>query len=181
MMKNFTLTPKQTKLLTNLVRASTSPQSVALRAGLILDYAESGNKSLVATKYGVGRDTVRHWCQRWQSHQAELDQLETKNQAGTLSDTLYRREMETILADAERPGAPATFTENQKQQIIAMATRKPEDEGVPVTHWSHDLLARTVVDKGIVTSISPAQIGRFLKERGIATAPKSVLGTSQHC
>ena len=42
-----------------------------------------------------------------------------------------------------------------------------------------DVLDR-VVDKGIVTSISPAQIGRFLKERGIATAPKSVLGTSQH-
>jgi putative transposase len=179
-MKKLTLTPKQTKLVTNLVRASTSPQCVALRAGLILDYAESGNKSSVATKYSVGRDTVRRWCQRWQSYQTELDQLETENQAGTLSDTMYRREIETILADAERPGAPATFTEKQKQQIIAVATRKPEDEGVPVTHWSHELLAQTVVDKGIVKTISAAQIGRFLKERSITTAPKSVLGTSQH-
>jgi len=179
-MKNLTLTPKQTKLLSNLVRASTSPQGVALRAGFILDYAESGNKSLVATKYAVGRDTVRHWCQRWQSHQAELDQLETKNQTGTLSDTLYRREMETILADAERPGAPATFTEEQKRQLLALATRKPEDEGVPVTHWSHELLAQTAINKGIVKTISAAQIGRFFKECGIATAPKSVLGTSQH-
>jgi putative transposase len=179
-MKNLILTPKQRQLVTNLVRASTSSQGVALRAGLILDYAQSGNKSLVATKYSVGRDTVRRWCQRWQSHQAELDRLETENQAGTLSDTLYRREIETILADAERPGAPATFTEEQKRQIIALATRKPEDEGVPVTHWSHELLAQTVVDKGIVKTISAAQIGRFLKERGITTAPKSLLGTSQH-
>jgi putative transposase len=179
-MKNLILTPKQRQLVTNLVRASTSPQGVALRAGLILDYAESGNKSLVATKYSVGRDTVRRWCQRWQSQQAELDRLEAENQAGTLSDTLYRREMETILADAERPGAPATFTEEQKRQIIALATRKPEDEGVPVTHWSHELLAQTVVDKGIVKTISAAQIGRFLKERGITTAPKSLLGTSPH-
>src|SRR5437667_8948102 len=115
-MKNLTLTPTQTKLVTNLVRASTSPQCVVLRAGLILDYAESGNKSSVATKYSVGRDTVRRWCQRWQSYQAELGRLETENQAGTLSDTMYRRELETILADAERPGAPATFTEEQKQQ-----------------------------------------------------------------
>lgn len=177
-MENLTLTPTQTRLVTNLVRASTSPQCIVLRAGLILAYVESGNKSSVATKYSVGRDTVRRWCQRWQSSQAELDRLETENQAGTLSDTMYRRELETILADAERPGAPATFTEEQKRQIIAVATRKPEDEGVPVTHWSHELLVQTVVDKGIVKTISAAQIGRFLKERGITTAPKSVLGTS---
>jgi putative transposase len=180
MIKNLTLTPKQTQLVTDLVRASTSPQGVVLRASLILDYAASGNKSLVATKYSVGRDTVRRWCQRWQDAQAELDRLETENQAGTLSDTLYRRKIETILADAERPGAPATFTEEQKRQIIAVATRKPDDEGVPVTHWSHELLAQTVVEKGIVKTISPAQIGRFLKEGSLTTAPKSVLGTSQH-
>lgn len=179
-MKNLTFTPKQRKLITSLVRASTTPHGVALRASLILDYAESDNKSLVATKYSVGRDTVRRWCQRWQSYQAELERLETENQAGILSDTLYRREIEAILADAERPGAPATFTEEQKREMIAVATRKPEDEGVPVTHWSHELLAQMVVDKGIVTSISAAQIGRFLKEGGITTAPKPVLGTSQH-
>src|SRR5712672_1482920 len=89
-MKKLTLTPKQTKLVTSLVHAKTSPQCIVLRASLILDYAESGNKSSVATKYGVGRDTVRRWCQRWQNLQAELDQLETENQAGTLSDPMYR-------------------------------------------------------------------------------------------
>jgi transposase len=179
-MEKLTLTPKQTKLVTSLVRASTSPRCVVLRGSLILDYAESGNKSWVASKHSVGRDTVRHWCQRWQIFQAELDRLETENQTGSLSDPMYRREIETILSDAKRPGAPVTFTEAQKQQIIAMAARKPEDEGIPVTHWSHEILAQTVGDFGIVKSISPAQIGRFLKERGITTAPKSVLGTSQH-
>lgn len=164
-MKKLTLTPKQTKLVTSLVHAKTSPQCIVLRASLILDYAESGSKSSVATKHSVGRDTVRRWCQRWLGFQEELDRLETENQAGTLSDTLYRREIEKILADTQRPGAPVTFTEAQKQQIIAVATRKPEDEGVPVTHWSHEILAQTAVDKGIVKTISPAQIGRFLKER----------------
>jgi putative transposase len=163
--KKLTLTPTQTKLVTNLVRASTSPQCVVQRARLILDSAESGSKSSVATKHSVGRDTVRRWCQRWQNSQRELDRLETEYQAGTLSEMGYRREIEAILADAKRPGAPATFTEAQKQQIIAMAARKPEDEGLPMTHWSHGLLAQTVVDKGIVKTISAAQIGRFLKER----------------
>jgi hypothetical protein len=95
-------------------------------------------------------------------------------------DAVYRREIETILADAEGPGAPTTKTSEQKRQIIAVATRKPEDEGVPVTDFCHELLAQTVGDLGIVKTISTAQIGRFLKERSITTTPKSVLGTSQH-
>lgn len=179
-MEKLLLTTTQTKLLQERVHASTSPQRLVERAGIILDSAQSGNKLKVATKYSVGRDTVRRWCQRWRSDQAELDRLEIEHQAGTLSETLYRREIVSILADAPRPGAPATFTEEQKQQILAVAARKPEDEGVPMTHWSHELLAQTVVDKGIVKAISPAQIGRFLKERPLTTTPKSVLGTSHH-
>jgi putative transposase len=179
-MEKLTPTATQTKLLTDSVRARTSPQRLVQRAGIILDYAKLDNKSSVATKHSVGRDTVRRWCQRWQDCQAELERLEVEHQAGSLSDAMYRRQIEAILDDAERPGAPATFTEEQKRQIIAVATRKPEDEGVPVTHWSHELLVQTVIDKGIVKTISAAQIGRFLKERGITTAPKSVLGTSQH-
>jgi putative transposase len=179
-MFTLTLTAKQRELVSQVTHASTSGQSTALRARIILEVAETGNKSWVASKYGVGRDTVRRWCQRWQAYQAELDELESAYQAGSLSQNRYRQEMEKLLGDAERPGAPATFTEEQKRQIIAMASRKPEDEGVPVTHWSHDLLAKTVVDKGIVKTISPAHIGRFLKEGSFTTPPKSVLGTPQH-
>jgi putative transposase len=181
MMKNLILTPTQTKLVTDLVHAKTSPQCVVLRGNLILEYAQSGNKSWVATKYVVGRDTVRRWYQRWQTAQSELDRLETEYQAGTVSQTKYRRQIEMLLSDAKRPGAPATFSQAQKQQIIALAASKPEDEGVPVTHWSHEILAQTVIDKGIVTSISAAQIGRFLKEGHVAASSQSVLGTPQHC
>ena len=179
-MKNLSLTPTQTKLVTTLVHASTSPQCIVLRGNLILDYAESGNMTRVASKHGVGRDTVRRWYQRWQMAQRELDRLEAEHQAGTLSETKYHREIETLLCDAQRPGAPATFSEAQKQQIIAIATRRPEDEGVPVTHRSHEILAQTVIDKGIVKTISAAQIGRFLKEGHVAASSQSVLGTSQH-
>jgi len=181
MMKQLTLTPTQSKLVTSLVRASTSPQSIVQRGNFILDYAESGNTSWVANKYAVGRDTVRRWYQRWQSSQAELDRLEAEYQALTRSQTSYRRQIETLLSDAPRPGAPATFTEAQKQQIIAMATRKPEDEEVPVPQWSHEILAQTVQERGIVASISASQIGRFLKGGHVAAPSQSVLGTPQHC
>lgn len=180
-MKKLTLTPTQTKLVTTLVHASTSPHCIVLRGNLILDYTESGNMTWVASKYGVGRDTVRRWYQRWQMAQTELDRLEAEHQAGTLSETKYRREIETLLSDAPRPGAPATFTEAEIQQIITVATRRPEDEGVPVTHWSHEILAQTVIEKGIVKTISAAQIGRFLKGGHNAAPSQSVLGTPQHC
>ena len=182
MKKMFTLrlTAKQRELVSQVAHASTSAQSIALRARIILEVAQAGNKSWVASACSVGRDTVRRWCQRWQACQAELDELEGAYQAGTFSQTKYRQEIEKLLADAERPGAPVTFTEEQKRQIIALASCKPEDEGVPVTHWSHELLAKTAVDKGIVKTISPAHIGRFLKEGSFTTPPKSVLGTPQH-
>jgi putative transposase len=180
MMNKLTLTPTQSKLVTSLVRASTSPQSIVQRGSFILDDAEGGNMSQIASKNGVGRDTVRRWYQRWQTAQSELDRLEAEYLAGTMSLTKYSRAIETLLSDAKRPGAPATFSETQKQQIIAMAACKPEDEGIPVTHWSHEILAQTVVDKGIVPSISAAQIGRFLKEGHVAAPSQSVLGTPQH-
>lgn len=150
------------------------------RAGLLLDDAQSGNTSLVASTYSVGRDTVRRWCQRGQDCQAEREDLEANYGAGTVSETRYRRELTHMLADAPRPGAPATVTEEHKRQRIAVAACHPEDEGVPVTHWSHDLLAQRVVDKGIVKAISPAHIGRFLQERHLPTAPKPGVGTSHH-
>jgi putative transposase len=181
MMKKLIVTKTQTKLVSDLVHAKTSPQCVVLRGRLILDYAESGNMCWVASKQSVGRDTVRRWYQRWQSSQAELDRLEAEYLAGTLSETKYRREIETLLSDAKRPGAPATFSEAQVQQIITMATRRPEDEGVPVTHWSHETLAQAVIEKGIVKTISAAQIGRFLKGGHVATPSQSILGTPQHC
>jgi putative transposase len=180
MMNKLTLTPTQSKLVTSLVRASTSPQSIVQRGSFMLDYAEGDNTSRIASKHGVGRDTVRRWRERWQESQSELDRLEAEYLALTMSLTKYSRAIETLLSDAKRPGAPATFSEAEKQQIITMATRRPEDEGVPVTHWSHELLAQTVIEKGIVKTISAAQIGRFLKEGDVAAPSQSVLGTPQH-
>src|ERR1700756_3941467 len=97
MMEKIALTQTQTKLLKELVQASTSPQGVVLRAGLLLDYAISGNKTEVGKKYGVGRDTVRRWSQRWQSLTSELDQLEKEHGAGPLTQSRYRRKLAEML------------------------------------------------------------------------------------
>jgi hypothetical protein len=59
MKQTFTLTTKQTQCLTDITRASTSPQRLVQRASMILGYARSGNQSAVAKAVRVDRDTVR--------------------------------------------------------------------------------------------------------------------------
>jgi putative transposase len=180
MMEKIALTQTQTKLLKELVQASTSPQGIVLRAELLLDYASSGNKTEVAQKHGVGRDTVRRWCQRWQSLTSELEQLEKEHGAGTITQSRYRRELAEMLADAPRPGHPTTISEEQKAQIIALATEKPEKAGVPITHWTGETLKEAAIAKGIVKKISRAHVSRFLKAGSASTASKPLLGKPEH-
>jgi transposase len=174
-----TLTATQQQILTTIIHATTSPQRLVQRSRIILGTAQTSNQSAVAREVGVDRDRVRHWLNRWRSAQAELTRLETDHEAGTVRTSVYRQELERLLSDAPRPGAPRTFSEDQKARIIALATDTPEQVGVPVTHWSHELLATTAAAKGIVSSISPAHVGRFLKERHPATPPQPILGTSE--
>jgi hypothetical protein len=47
------------------------------------------------------------------------------------------------LADAPRPGAPATFTPEQICAIVALACEQPAAESdLPLSHWSRSELAR---------------------------------------
>jgi putative transposase len=180
MMKKLQLTQTQTRLLTELVKASTSPQRIVLRAELLLDCADSGNKTVVAEKHGVGRDTVRRWCERWESFASEIDELEREHEAGQIKESRYRRELAEILADAPRSGHPPTISEEQKAQIIALASEKPEKAGVPITHWSGETLKEAVIAKGILPSISRAHVSLFLKGGPTSTASEPLLGKSQY-
>ena len=68
------------------------------------------------------------------------------------------------LQDAERPGAPATFSLEQILQLFAIACEKPETYGRPISHWTPRELTLEVVKQGIVETISPRHVGRLLEE-----------------
>ena len=51
----------------------------------------------------------------------------------------------------------------------------PDQSGRPLTHWTPRELADEAVERGIATSISVRQVGRFLKGGGASTARESVL------
>lgn len=157
----------QQKILSSIRSAHTSPQRLARRSGIIMDYAASGNAKATAEKYSVYRDIVYLWVKRWCQSSSVLDAWEKKYRNGSLSLSQYQHHIEEILTDAQRPGRPSVFSEKQKKEIIAVSKRTPEQEGVLVTHWTHNILARHVSEKGIVPSISSSRLGSFLKRRPV--------------
>jgi transposase len=78
-----------------------------------------------------------------------------------------RRAIEAVLTDDPRPGAPAKFTPEQVTQILAVACEPPEKSGRPITHWTAQELTDEVVKRGVVTSISPSQVSRYLREAAL--------------
>jgi putative transposase len=81
--------------------------------------------------------------------------------------------IEKRLQDAQRSGAPLTFSAEQVIQLFAIAKRcceaqiaceNPADSGRPISHWTAGELAMEMVKRRIVQSISPRHIRRLLEE-----------------
>jgi transposase len=78
-----------------------------------------------------------------------------------------RRAIEDVLSDEPRPGAPGKFTPEQVTQILVIACEPAEKSGRPITHWTAHELADEVVGRGLVASISPSQVSRYLREAAL--------------
>jgi DDE superfamily endonuclease len=61
-------------------------------------------------------------------------------------------------------GGRLRFPPLQRAQIVALACLEPVTEGLHITHWSADDLARQAVADGIVPAISAATIRRILND-----------------
>lgn len=158
------LTDRERTTLETLANSRTLERRSGERATIILRVAEGLPKQTIAQEVRLTRRIVYLWYDRWLAAQARL------RGAHDTSDKEFRQLIEDILADQPRPGTPPTFTAEQVCQLMALACKKPEDLGLPFTTWTPSELARTAVKQGIVSSISPASVGRFLKSGGVATA-----------
>ena len=139
----ITLSGEERSELQRLIRSHSTPQQLALRARMIVLGDDGVGVGETAERLGVWRKGVSFWRARWL--------------AGGGESAAER------LADAPRSGAPATITPEQICAVVALACERPEDGGVPISQWSASDLAREAVRRGIVTSISPRSVGRFLK------------------
>jgi putative transposase len=131
--------------LERLVRCSSTPQSLALRARIILLAGEGAGVVEIAERLGVWRKGVSHWRSRW---------LESSGSPGTVGERL---------SDAPRSGTPAKITPEQVCSIVALACEAPGDSGLPISHWTQQALAYEAMRRGILEEISQRSVGRFLK------------------
>jgi len=157
-----TITERQQDLLRTIRDAPTAPSQLRQRAAIILSaFAKHGNRE-IAAEAGLSRRQVSLWRRRWAGAWGRLTHIECSE-----SHAASRRAIERALSDEPRPGPPGKFTPEQVVQILAVACEPPVKSGRPITHWTARELADEVIKRGIVPSISPAQVGRYLREAAL--------------
>jgi len=146
--KEIILSEAEEAALAKLVKRHNTPQQIAVRARIIQAAATGSNNEQISRELGVCVNTVRLWRGRWLAWQ---------------SVPLAEVGLAERLTDAPRSGSPGKFNAEQLTQIIAIACEDPRASGYAVSHWTPQEIAREAVKRNIVESISPRQVGRFLK------------------
>lgn len=153
------LSERQQYLLEQIAGRRTNPYRLVQRAQSILFAAFGINNTEIGQQLQLHRHQVRYWRQRWQESSERLHSLEREG----ISDQALTQQMLLVLSDEQRPGGPAKFSVEQIVQIVAVACELPECSERPISHWTPRELASEVVKRGIVETISPRSVGRFLK------------------
>jgi transposase len=153
-----TITERQQDILRTIEHAPTASSQLRQRVSVILLAFDRQDNRQIAAQVGLSRRQVSRWRRRWAHAWDRLTCIEC-----TQSQAALRRAIERVLRDAPRPGPPGKFTAEQVALILAVACEPPEKSGRPITHWTTRELADEVVKRGIVPSISVAQVGRYLR------------------
>lgn len=152
-------TETQKAILQRIIRRATNPQNLVLRAKIVLASTEYGRRNTqIGRDLSCSAQTVSTWRRRWLAAWEKLVAIEAAGTEQELEAAIIE-----VLSDQPRPGAPAKFTAEEVCQIIKVACEAPALSGRPITEWTPRELADEVVKREIVESISPSQVGRFLK------------------
>jgi transposase len=162
---------RQRAILEKMKRARWTPRGRAERAQIVLMSADGMASLEQARRLRVDRQRVRRWRNRWAEAGGRLAAAEEQG----ASDKDLGRLVREVLSDRQRPGGPTTFTPEQVTDLIALACEKPSDSGLPISHWTPPELAREAVSRGIVESISPRHLDRFLKRSRPQAAQEPLL------
>ena len=125
-----------------LIRAHSTPQSLALRARIVLRAAAGDTPTNLTISRDLGCDnrTAGKWRRRYLA-------------LGFVG-----------LQDAMRPGRPRTIGSLTRIQVISMASALPQDQNRPVTRWTLDEIVATLLDALHTDAISRSSIWRLLQD-----------------
>jgi putative transposase len=160
----------QLDILEQMVRRTTNAQRLVKRAQIILEAFKGTSNTKISQHQQVDYETVRRWRDRWRAAESRLQAIEATGKPKRLSQAI-----EILLTDEQRPGAPGTFTFEQYMQIMALACEQPITVDRPVSAWTPRELADEAMKRGIVTTISPRTVERFLKGERFATPSQALL------
>jgi transposase len=156
------LSERQQAILQSLSQASTVAKCLTQRATLLLLAFAGLDNQAIATQVGLERHQIGLWRRRWQAAFPQLIRIECLETPAAL-----RQAIEKLLRDRPRPGSPGKFSAEQIALILAVACEPPEKSGRPISHWTIAELTDEVIGRGIVAAISPAQVGRYLREAAL--------------
>jgi transposase len=191
----ISLTEKQQEILEGFVRRRNSQQWLSKRAMIILQLNLGASIKKTSRLLNLSRNTVRTWYRRWKEAEDKLLACEKQDDEqfplGKQDDEQFPlgkqdeqfplgKQIETILTDLRRCGRPPTFSPEEIVQIVVIACEKPQKFGRPISHWTTRELASEAVKQGIVKSVSPRSVGRFLKGVDSSAASQALLASSQH-
>ena len=155
------LSEKQQGILQELGRSRTVSRCVVQRATIILRGFQRRLNPAIAEEVKLNRQQVGVGRQRWREAWESLCVWECRE------PQRLREAILDVLSDAPRPGTPPTFTADQVARIGALACEPPKLSGRPIRHWTLDELRDEVLQRNIVTTISRAQVGRFLQHAAL--------------
>lgn len=161
-------TPRILQLLEKEYAKSTIYITFKMRLGIIINGIKGVGNSESERELNVSSNTVRKWRSRWEESYEELIAKVTKGENGDgqgMKNYEIIKLVKTILSDNPRSGSPKRITLSQQEQIVTMATKKPEEYNIPMTSWTWEMLAFVAVSQGIVDTISRTHVGNILKKK----------------
>jgi len=139
--------------------------SLKERVSIVLLGIEGRSSYSCAKELKLSKQKITRWRKRWESG---IDQLlsmsESNDSGGPSTDKELTDQIIHILSDKPRSGAPKRITYAEEQSIIALACDTPEVHGIPMTNWTHEMLAHVAKAEGLIVQISKRHVGNILKK-----------------
>lgn len=161
----FQLPDKTKEILQRFSVSYTLPSSLVIRSKIVLLASEGKSNPEIIAATGLSYSVVSTWRNRFFKSIELIVQAEECEEPD--SPQILEEVIKSVLSDKPRPGKEPVFTPQQIMLINELACKNPKDFGHELSHWNLNALAKEAVQQGIVESISPASVQRFLKFAGI--------------
>jgi transposase len=171
--RKIEISEKERQILEEYSKSTHQPLHLKIRSEIILQAARGLSNNEIERNMNLSARRVKTWRDRYSDSREKIGKTEEE------APNKLRNAIKEALSDEQRPGAPATFRDEQVAAIVALACEDPASLGLPFSHWSSKSLREEAIKLGIVENISARQVSRFLKGRKIKTAPSSILVKSK--